>query len=339
MSEMPDRADDAGRRPVDDSEIEALLIGGGTDREELASLDRFLEELRAPYPVFDPQPSAELARLFAEGPGGVLGPAPHAAGDWVVTPLEPRRAGSPGKRPVRRLAKVAAVTTTAALAVTLAAAAQVLPTQSKSPLGVSGPATPVRVGAGQSVTTADTQVKGRVGATVTFQQPSTTAAQRPPATARAVAEADLDALSPEALARLPLDVLRSLSPENLARLPADVLKTLPGDTLARLPADVLRTLPTEALVKVPVDVLKTLPGDALARLTTDVLRTLPVDALLRLPNDVIRTLPGDLLARLPLELLRALPADVQSRLPADILRLLLGPPATPAAASTASVRP
>lgn len=306
MTDMAGGADERGRGPVEDSEIEALLTGGGTDREELASLGRFLEELRAPYPVFDPQPSAELARLFAEGPGGVLGPAP-AAGGRAVTPLQAQRAVPPGRKPVRRLAKVAAATTTAALAVTLAAAAQVLPTQSRSPIGVSGPATPVRVGAGQSVTTVS-EVKARVGATATVQQPSTSAAGRPPTTARPVAEADLDALSPEALARLPFDVLTSLSPENLARLPVDTLKTLPGDVLARLTAEVLRTLPT--------------------------------DALLRLPGDAVRTLPGDLLARLPLDLLRGLPADVQNRLPADILRLLLlSPPPTATASASASVRP
>lgn len=338
MTDMAGGADERGRGPVEDSEIEALLTGGGTDREELASLGRFLEELRAPYPVFDPQPSAELARLFAEGPGGVLGPAP-AAGGRAVTPLQAQRAVPPGRKPVRRLAKVAAATTTAALAVTLAAAAQVLPTQSRSPIGVSGPATPVRVGAGQSVTTVS-EVKARVGATATVQQPSTSAAGRPPTTARPVAEADLDALSPEALARLPFDVLTSLSPENLARLPVDVLRILPADTLARLSPEGFRALPADALARLPVDTLKTLPGDVLARLTAEVLRTLPTDALLRLPGDAVRTLPGDLLARLPLDLLRGLPADVQNRLPADILRLLLlSPPPTATASASASVRP
>ena len=335
MSDMLGGVGDRSRRPVEDSEIEALLTGAGTDREELASLDRFLEELRAPYPVFDPQPSAELARLFAEGPGGGFG-SPSAP---AVSPLDARRpTAAVGRKPVRRLVKVAAATTTAALAVTLAAAAQVLPTQSKSPIGISGPATPVRVGIGQSVTTARPEVKGNVGATVTVQQPPTSSPGHPPTT-RAVAQADLDAMSPEALARLPLDVLKSLSPENLARLPVDVLRSLPGDVLARLSPEALRTLPADALSKLPVEILTTLPGDTLARLPTDVLRALPTEALLRLPGDILRALPGDLLARLPLELLRALPADVQSRLPADILRLLLGPTPTAGASAAASVRP
>jgi len=332
---------DRGRRPVEDSEIEALLTGGGTDREELASLDRFLEELRAPYPVFDPQPSAELSRLFAEGPGGVLGPAPAAGGDRIVTPLEPRRATPTGRRPVRRLVKVAAVTTTAALTITLAAAAQVLPTQAKSPIGTSRPATPVKLA--QGVTTTQAPVKATVGVTVTVHQPSTSAVGRQPATARAAVQADLDAMSPDALARLPLDVLKTLSPENLARLPVDVLRTLPGDVLAKLSTDVLRTLPADVLAKLPVEALTTLPGDLLARLSADILRTLPLEALLRLPSDAVRALPGDLLARLPLDLLRALPFEVQSRLPADILRLLLGPPssvtATASANANATLRP
>ena len=141
---MANGVDDMGLNPVEDSEIEALLTGSGTDRQELASLDRFLEELRAPCPVFDPRPTGELARLFAEGPGGVFGQSPApAAGDWMVPPPAPGRAASTGRKPVRRLAKVAAVTTTATLALTLAAAAQVLPgSQAKTAVGVSGRATP-----------------------------------------------------------------------------------------------------------------------------------------------------------------------------------------------------
>ena len=307
MSDMAGGADDRGRSPVEDAEIEALLTGGGTDRQELASVGRLLDELRAPCPVLDPRPSGDLARLFAEGPGGVLGPAPTEVGDWILSPLAPGRAASTGRKPVRRLAKVAAVTTTAALAVTLAAAAQVLPgSQPKTSVSVSGPAAPVRVGADQSVTVRPPDLAIAPG--VTVRQPMTSTSLRSGATVRSTAEADLNALSPEALARLPIEVLKSLSPENLGRL--------------------------------PVEVLRTLPGDVLARLSVDVLRTLPADTLVRLPADAVRTLPGDVLARLPLDLLRALPTDVQSRLPADIQRLVLvRPTPTVTASAPGSVRP
>ena len=335
MSDMADGVDTTGLDPVEDSEIEALLTGSGTDRQDLASLDRFIEELRAPCPIFDPRPTGELARLFAEGPGGAFGqsPPPSVAGGWMVPPPAPGRAASTGRTPVRRLAKVAAVTTTATLALTLAAAAQVLPgSQARTAVSVSGPATPVPVGADQSVTVRTSGVAAATG--VTLPPPSTPLPLRPAVTARSGAQADLDALSPEALARLPFDILRALSPETLARLPVEVLRTLPGETLARLSPEVQKTLPPDALAKLPVDALTTLPGDVLARLSHDVLRTLPTESLLRLPADAVRGLSGDLLARLPLDVLRALPADVQRRLPVDTLRLVLGSPAPGVTPST-----
>lgn len=313
---------DRSRRPVEDFEVEDLLAGGSAVRDELAALDRFLDDIRAPSARFDPRPSAELARLFSEGPG-LVGLSPR------------RREGPAGRRPVRRLAKVAAATTVAGLAVTLAAAAQVLPgIQSKSSVGISGPATPVPLGPDRNVTVRGPDVLAAPGVTV---QPRPPSAPRPTVTARTAAEVDHDALTPDALARLPLDVLKTLSPENLARLPVEVLRTLPGDALARLSPEVLRTLPADVLAKLPADVLRAAPGEVLARLPEDVLRTLPSETLVRLPADAVRALPGDLLARLPLELLRGLPTDVQGRLPAHILRLVLVGPA--AASTTVPVRP
>jgi len=277
-----------GRWPLADADAEALLTGRPSDREELASLERFLRDLRAPGARPCPQPSEELSRLFAVGravgPVGVVdAPSP-----------EPLPVAAGRRKPVRRMAKVAAVTTTAALAVSLAAAAQVLPrSQPKAPVGVSGPATPIQLDADSAPAS---PVQARTGAGAAVQQPSTTVAGHPSTTTRPSSGADVDTLSPEALARLPFDVLR----------------TLPGDVLVRLPAEVLRTLPGEALARLPLDVMKTLPGDA----------------LVRLPADVVKTLPGEALARLPFDLLRGLPPDVQNRLPADVLRLLGPPPPT-----------
>lgn len=337
MSDMVGGVGDRARRPVEDCEIEVLLTGGGAVREELASLDRFLDEIRAPYPRFDPQPSIELARLFSEGPGDALGASP-VAGTHDEGAAASWRSASTGRKPRRRLAKVAVATTTAALAVTLAAAAQVLPgTGSKTSLRVSGPATPVVLGADQSVTVRPSDVQNVPGLTV---QPRPTSPPRTTAPVRSAAQADHDALAPDALARLPLEILKTLSPENLARLPVEVLRILPGDVLARLAPDVLRTLPADVLAKLPADVLRAAPGDVLARLSVDTLRTLPVETLLRLPAESVKGLPGDLLALLPLDLLRGLPGDVQSRLPADTLRLVLaGPPANVAASTTVAVRP
>ena len=335
MSDMVGGVGDRGRRPVQEFEVEALLGAGGTVRDELASLDHFLEEIRAPYPRFDPRPSVELVHLFAEGPDGVAGPPPGAGNDSGDT-VRLRRT-SAGRRPVRRLAKVAAVTTSAALALTLAAAAQVLPgTRSTTSVSASGPATPVPGRADLSVTVRTPDVLAAPGLTV---QPLPTTAPRPTATVRSAADAGQNALSADALARLPLDVLKALSPENLARLPVEVLRTLPGDTLARLSPAALETLPSDVLARLPVDVLRAAPGEVLVRLSVDVLRTLPAETLVRLPADAVRTLPGDLLARLPLDLLRGLPADVQGRLPADILRLVLVTPASGVTTSTVAVRP
>ncbi len=295
MSNAP--GDGFGPRPIDDEDAEALLAGGRTDRHEMASLERFLHEIRAPYPSGRPRPTEELGRLFAEGPAGAFFEAPPAtsrSGRPSAARLDTSGPGGAQRKPVRKVAKVAVATTTAALAVTLTAAAQILPGgQPKAPIGVSGPATPVRVGTGQTVTSGAEEVKAAAGATVTGQQPSTSVG-RPAAAARQPAAPGVDPLSPEALARLPHDVLRTLSPENLARLPVDVLKTLPGDILARLPRETLNTLPGDVLARLPVDVLKTLSGDTLARLPADVLRTLPTDVLLRLPADVLRLLlsPG-----------------------------------------------
>jgi len=278
-------------RWLDDAAAETLLSGGRTDREELVSLERFLQEVGDPRHGPRPRPSAELARLFSEG-GAVGGAEPPSS-----EPGPPRIAG---RKPVRRIAKVAAVTTTAALAVTLAAAAQVLPTntQPRTSIAVSGPATPVQLRPGQTVTTGTSEVKAGASAGVTITQPPTTVGATPPVTTRSVGGKDVGTLSVEALSRLPVEILR--------------------------------TLPSDVLVRLPVEVLRTLPGDALARLPLEVLRTLPGDALARLPLDVVRTLPGDALIRLPLDLLRLLPSEVQLRLPADVLRLLfLGlPPAT-----------
>jgi len=336
VTDMVGGVGDRGRRPVEEFEVEALLGAGGTVRDELASLDHFLEEIRAPYPQFDPQPSVELARLFSESPDVVVGP-PSGVGSGDGVTVSQRRAAA-RRRPVRRLGKVALVTTTAALAVTLAAAAQVLPgIRSTTSVSVSGPATPVPLGADQSVTVRTPDVLAAPGVTV---QPRPAPAARPTATARSAVDAGHNALSPEALARLPLEVLKTLSPENLARLPVDVLRTLPGDTLARLSPAVLETLPSDVLARLPVDVLRTAPVEVLVRLSVDVLRTLPAETLVRLPPDAVRTLPGDLLARLPLDLLRGLPADVQGRLPADILRLVLVSPAAGVTTSTTvTVRP
>jgi hypothetical protein len=296
---------DRARRPVEDCEIEVLLTGGGVVREELASLDHFLDEVRAPYPRFDPQPSIELARLFSEGPADALG-APPVAGTHDEGAAASWRSASTGRKPGRRLAKVAVATTTAALAVTLAAAAQVLPgTGSKTSLSVSGPATPVVLGADQSATVRPSDVLTVPGVTV---QPRPTSPPSTTAPVRSATQVDHDALAPDALARLPLEILKTLSPENLARL--------------------------------PVEVLRTLPGDVLARLAPDVLWTLPADVLAKLPADALRAAPGDVLALLPLDLLRGLPGDVQSRLPTDTLRLVLvGPPANVAASTTVAVRP
>ena len=290
MSDRPEGVDDFGRWPIDDEEAEALLAGSRTEREEMASLERFLHDVRAPGRGLQPRASDQLARLFSEGPAGGFFDAPPAAstsGRPSAARPDARGPGTARRKPVRNMAKVAVATTTAALAVTLAAAAQVLPgTQSKVPIGLSQPATPVRVGANQTITTGASEVKSTAGAGVTVAQPSTSVA-RPPVPARQPAASDVDGLSPEALGRLPFEVLRNLSAENLARLPADVLKTLPGDVLARLSPDALTTLPADALAKLPVEVLKTLPGDVLARLPVDVLRTLPGDALSRLPGEVL----------------------------------------------------
>ncbi len=314
MTDMPGGMDETGAPwPYDDEDAEALLTGARADRPELVPLERFLRDLRAPQPRLRPQPSEELASLFSGGP---------AASGFVPAPNGPHRTGPAVRKPIRRMVKVAAATTTVALAVTLAAAAQVLPnTQAKTSISVSGPAVPVRLGGGQSVTTRIPDVAAGVGVGATVQHPTTTATSRLPATTRPVVPADVGSLTAEALARLPLDVLR----------------TLPADVLVRLPVDVLRTLPADALVRLPPDVLKTLPGDALARLPVDVLATLPGDALVRLPTDVLKTLPGDALARLPLELLMTLPPDVQARLPVEVLRLLALLSPTTSSSTTASV--
>lgn len=308
--------------PVDDQEVEALLAGTATGRDELASLQGFLREVRDPRRGPRPRPSQELAGLFSGGPaGGVFGPPP-AAGPVGAAPGA-RRVGAAGRKPVRKMAKVAVATTTAALAVTLAAAAQILPgTQARTPISVSAPATPVRLGADQSVATGTSEVKAGAGVAVPHPPTSVSA---PPATARSVGGADPNTLSGEALARLPVEVLRTLS----------------GDTLARLPLEVLRTLPGEVLVRLPAEARNALPGEALARLPADVLRGLPAEALARLPGEVLRTLPGDALARLPLDLLRGLPVDVQLRLPAEVLRLLLlnPPPTTTTTTATGAPRP
>jgi len=332
VTKGPGDIDATGRWPFDDDDVESLLTGGGTDRDELADLERFLQEVRAPHRASYPRPSDQLSQLFFEGAGPEFFDSPDTdapdadaadrpgtgAGDRpVVTPLRPARVGA-RRKPVKKLAKVAMVTTTAALAITLAAAAQVLPgTQSKTTVQVSGPATAVQLGADDSVVTgtSDVSVGADVGADagVTVQQPSTSIAGSAPTTTPPVNAQNPDALSNADLARLPAEVLRTLSPENLARLPVAILGTLPVDALARLPVYVLRTL----------------PGDILARLSVDVLKTLPGDALARLPGEIVQMLPVDALARLPLDLLRALPADLQNSLPADVLvRLLLNPSPT-----------
>ncbi len=269
--------------PVDDADAEALLTGRRTDREDLVSLENFLREVRSPErgPVL--QPSAELARLFSGGRGiGLSSPPPP---DGRRTPP------AAGRRPVRRMAKVAIATTTAALAVTLAAAAQVLPkARSTTSVSVSGPATPVQLRAGQDAVTATSAPRVGTGAQVTVPRPTTTAGHPPTTSVRTAGGVDVATLSPEALARLPFDVLKTLSGDTLARLPFDVLRTLPGDALARVPTDVLRGLPGDALARLPLDVMKTLPDDALVRLPPDVLRTLPAEVLARLPIDMLRLL-------------------------------------------------
>lgn len=317
-------SDDMAQWPLDDDEADALLSGAPTRRDELASLERFIQDLRVAEGLPVPRPSAELARLFSEGQAtGVSDiPAASSAADGPGAP--PSRTGGTtktGRKPVRKLVKVAAATTTAALAVTLAAAAQVLPgTQPKSPISVSGPATPVQMRGEQRATAGPAQPTA--GVEVSLQHTSTSATGRTTTTVRLAAGTDLNALSTDALLRLPLDILRTLSGDALARLPVEVLRTLPGDALARLPLDVIRILPGDVLGRLPLDNLRVLPGDVLGHLPVEVLRLLPLEALLRLS--------GDVLARLPLDLLRALPADVQNRLPADVLRLLLPSPATTA---------
>jgi hypothetical protein len=309
---MPDPVDGMDTW-FDDEEVEALLAGARAERADLVPLERFLSELRAPQPQVRPEPSEDLATLFSGGPA--------ASGLGAAAPAEPRRTGPAGRKPVRRMAKVAVATTTAALAVTLAAAAQVLPnTQAKTSISVSGPATPVRLGGSQQAATGTSEVSAGVGAGVTVQHPTTTATARVPATTRVAAPADVNSLNADALARLPLDILR----------------TLPADVLVRLPMDVLRTLPADALARLPLEVLKTLPGDALGRLPADLLSTLPGDALIRLPGDILKTLPGDALARLPLDLLMTLPPEVQARLPVDVLRLLALLSPTPVTTATTS---
>ncbi|MDQ2826174.1 MAG: hypothetical protein M3Y04_04330, partial [Actinomycetota bacterium] len=151
--------------PFDDEEAEALLVGGGTGRDELVTLDRFLHELRAPQPRLHPEPSQELAKLFSGA----------SAGGFVTVAPEPRRVGPAGRKPGRKLVKVAVATTTAALAVTLAAAAQVLPnSQTKTSISVSGPATPVRLDAGQQAATATSGVSAGVSGGVAVQRPAVT---------------------------------------------------------------------------------------------------------------------------------------------------------------------
>lgn len=307
---------DIGRSAVDDGVAEALLAGQRTNREELASLERFLHEVRTPVRIPTPQPSAELTQLFTQG-RSVGAPA-------LMPPLAtpsvdiPQAAPVARRKPVRKMAKVAAIATTAAMAVTLAAAAQVLPKgRTTTTVAVSGPATPIQIGAGQNATVGAPGAKVEAGGQADVG-PSTTVAGRTGTTIRSVGGTDVSTLSPEALARLPIDVL----------------KRLPGDALARLPIDVLRTLPGEALMRLPVDVLKTLPGDALARLPADALRTLPADALARLPLDVLKTLPEDALVRLPAEVLRTLPGETLARLPFDVLRLLLLSPTTTVTTAT-----
>lgn len=311
---MNDVSGGVGGWPVDDDDAEALLTGTRTDRGELASLERFLQEVRVPRNAPIPRPSDELARLFSEGPAdGVFGTAPAgpatapraAAGGRVGR--ETGRVEPGGRKQVRTMAKVAVVTTTAALAVTLAAAAQVPGTaQVKQIIGISRPATPVPLGSGPTIVPGTSEVKVGAEARAGIQQPPTSAVGRTTVTRSAV-EADRDAMSGDDLARLPFDVLKTLSGDQLARLPLDVLRTLPGDALGRLPAELLRTL----------------PGDALGRLSTDILKTLP----------------GDVLARLSVDVLRALPTDVQGRLPADLLRLLLLTPPPGATTSTVPARP
>jgi len=158
-------------------------------------------------------------------------------------------------------------------------------------VSVSGPATPVPLRAGADAATGVSGAKTGAGAQVTVPLPTTTVAgHTPTTTVRTAGGADVNTLSPEALARLPFDVLKMLPGDALARVPPEVLRTLPGDTLARLPVDVMRTLPGDALARLPVDVLKTLPEEALVRLPVDVLKTLPADVLARLPIDLLRLL-------------------------------------------------
>lgn len=310
---------DIGRSAVDDGAAEALLAGQRTNREELASLERFLHEVRTPVRISIPQPSAELTQLFTQGRS--VG-APALMPPLATPPVDvPQAAPVARRKPVRKMAKVAAIATTAAMAVTLAAAAQVLPNgRTTTTVAVSGPATPIQIGAGQNATVGAPGAKVEAGAHADVV-PATTVAGRKATTNGSAGGADISTLSPEALARLPIDVL----------------KTLPGDTLARLPIDVLRTLPGEALMRLPVDVLKTLPGDALGRLPADALRTLPADALARLPMEVLKTLPEDALVRLPAEVLRTLPGETLARLPFDVLRLLLLSPTTTGTVTTATV--